>query len=299
MVAGLNLHQVTLNIVHLGGNGVSPKDALQAALTNATGQETLYQGARQGKRNAVAAKDATRAQVEEFCLKARDALKPFLGRSWNEGWAAAGFKNNTLTLPDALPDLIECLRALKEYFTNHSSQENFNAGVTANAASQALTNIKAAVQTVSDCKRDQRGKREERDAAVNGLLKLMGKLTSELEAALEPDDVRWLDFLDALPSDTRVPEPVSDMEVEGDGPGALDAEWPPTARAERYLVEIKIEGVDADFRRVATVREPNAQLGDLTPGSRGALRVVAANPAGESAPSPEVSFQVPAQADAA
>jgi hypothetical protein len=299
MVAGLNTHQVSLRIVHLGDVNTPPKDALQNAVNDARGKETAYQNARQSKSSAVIAQGEARTTAEEFCLQARDVLKPFLGRTWSEQWVVAGFKNQSLQLPGSLADVGECLRSLKEYFAGHAAHENATAGVTAALATQRLTALNSAIQTVSDCKRDQREKREARDAADAALVKAMRKLVFELNAALEPDDVRWLDFVDALPSDTQVPEAVTNLEVEGDGPGLLDAEWSPSLRAERYQVEVIESGRDVEFRRVTTVTEPNAGIEGLTPGARVKVRVLAANAAGSSAPSEVVDAVVPPLANVA
>jgi hypothetical protein len=200
-------------------------------------------------------------------------------------------------MPTALPELVELNRCLKDYLINHSPHENFNAGITANVASQRLTELDSAIITVSNCKRDQRSLRENRDAEQKVLLRLVNKLRSELDAALEPDDVRWLDFLDAIPADPRVPEAVEGLQVEGDGPGNLDAEWFPSERAERYYVELLIIGTDPDFRRILTVTDPHATLENLPAGARVKVRVVAVNAAGQAAPSEVVEIEVPALAD--
>ncbi len=299
VAAGLTAHQVVLNIVHIGDGNTTPSQAMLNAINGGRSKETLYQTARQGKANAVLAQNEQRTVVEEFCLNARDVLKPFLGRTWSEAWAVAGFKNQTLQLPNALADLCECLRGLAEYLTAHPDHQNATAGVTAAMATQHLAGISSAIQTVSDCKRDQRARREARDAAEIFLTKLMRKVTSELDATIEPDDVRWLDFIDSMPADTQVPEAVSNLEVEAAGPGRLDAEWSPSVRAERYHVEVIEAGRDVEFRRVTTALVPNAELDSLTPGARVKLRVVAVNRAGDSAPSEVVDITVPALAKAA
>ena len=234
--------------------------------------------------------------MEEFCLEARDVLKPFLGRSWSESWAAAGFKNQTLQLPSSLADVCECLRGISEYLAAHSTHQNATANVTVAIASQHLSAIGVAIQAVSDCRRDQRAKREAREAAEIFLQKLMRKVISELDAVLEPDDVRWLDFIDTMPADTQVPEAVSNLEVEAAGPGRLDVEWSPSVRANRYHVEVIEAGRDVEFRRVTTTLVPNAELDTLPPGARVKVRVLAVNRAGDSAPGEVADATVPALA---
>ncbi len=288
-IAGLALHQVALNLVHVLAA------ALLAALNAARGKESLYQTSRNGKRASVLAQQAAREAARKFCIKARDGLRPFLGTNWSEAWTQAGFKFQTLSLPTSLPGLVELTRSLKEYFTNHSPHENFNAEVTANIANAHLTALEGAIRTVSNCKRDQRGLREDRDAAQKVVLKLVNKLRSELDAALEPEDVRWLDFLEAIPADPRVPEAVEGVQVEGDAPGSVDVEWFPADRAERYHVEVQVAGLDTEFRRVATVTELNATVDNLPAGGRLKVRVVAANTAGTAPASDAVAAEVPAE----
>lgn len=290
---GLLKHQVSLNIVHIGGGGVTPAVAFKAALDQAQLKESAYQQSRQLKSQAVEAQAIVRTGVEQYCLKARDVLKPFLGRSWNNQWTAPGFKNQTLSLPGALADLTELTRSLKQYFINHSPQESFPAGITANLTGTQLTNLEAAVKLVSDRTQAQREARDARDAAEQVLLTMVAKLFSELESVLEPDDARWLDFLDALPSDTQVPEPVTNLEVEGAGPGRLELDWTRPVRAVRFHVEVLEVGRDVEFRRVLTVQEANAMLDSLTPGTRYKIRVTPVNRAGEGVSSEIVEAQVP------
>ena len=294
MHGGLLKHQVSLNIVHIGGGGLTPAVAFKAALDQAQLTESAYQQSRQLKSQAVEAQTIVRTGVEQYCLKARDVLKPFLGRSWNNQWTAPGFKNQTLSLPGSLADLTELTRSLKQYFINHSPQESFSAEITANLTGAQLTGLETAVKLVSDRTQAQRVARDARDEAEQVLLGLTGKLRSELDAAMEPDDARWLDFLDALPSDTQVPEPVTNLEVEAAGPGRLEAGWTRSARAERFHLEVLEAGRDVEFRRVLTTQDANANLDMLTPGGRYKIRVTPVNRAGAGVSSEVVDIQVPA-----
>lgn len=292
MAGGITLHSVALNLAHVL---LTP---FQAALDDARGKESIYQVSRDGKRSAVLAQSTARLAAEAYIVKTRDALRPFLGTNWSEAWTQAGFKNGTLSLPTSLVEVVELLRSEVTYLANHPTHENPAAGVTGAAGGALQSTLNSAVQTVSNCKRDQRTKREARDASEAALLKLMRRLHSELECVLESDDVRWLDFEDQIPADPNVPEEVTGLLVEGDGPGRVTLEWFPSLRAERYHVEIFETGVDTDFRRVLTVLEPGADLEGLTPAAQVRVRVVAANAAGDGAPSEEVTVQVPALAAA-
>ena len=210
MLAGLKRHGVVLNIVHV------TVAALTAALKAARAAESLYQNSRGAKRTAVVTQNTTREGIEAWCIRARDVLRPFLGNSWNESWAEAGFKQNTLSLPASLAELLELARSLREYFVNHSNRQNATVDVTSAMADQHFNNLDSAVAAVGDGKSDQRGKREARDAAEAALLNLLRKLHCELGAALEPDDVRWLDFEGKAPTDESVPEAPNELQVEAD-----------------------------------------------------------------------------------
>ncbi len=83
------------------------------------------------------------------------------------------------------------------------------------------------------------------------------------------------------------------MVVQPGGPGELFVEWPASARAERYLVQVQVLGVDTDFQTVETAYDTDADLEDLPPGKQVRVRLVAANDAGESAPSEAVTITVP------
>jgi hypothetical protein len=63
-------------------------------------------------------------------------------------------------------------------------------------------------------------------------------------------------------------------------------------RRKKSLISMK-SGQDTEFRRVVTVRDPNVTLGGLPSGAQVTVRIVAANDAGESAPSAGVEAQVP------
>ena len=109
-----------------------------------------------------------------------------------------------------------------------------------------------------------------------------------LEIEMKPEDPRWLDFIEQVPED---------VELEGGLPGRLTARCEPSDRAESYVVEAQIIGQDSEFRTVATVQDPLANL-TFPPGSRVKVRFIARNSTGASAPSEVVEATVP-QAPAA
>lgn len=266
---------------------------LANALTVAQARESAYQAARHARTAAYAAQHSARAGARDFVAKSRNALQVFLGVRWSATWAQAGFKSTTLAVPSSVAGLRETLRLLSDYLTAHVPHQNATAGVTATAATAQFNALKGAIEQVNSTRTDQRVKRDDRTAAETTLRNTMTALTNELRAILPPDDPRWLDFVNEVPADPQRPEVVTGLVARGGSPGEVDLEWESSARAERYQVEILVEGTDTAFRHAATVHDEFATMTDLAPGARVRLRVVAANDAGESVPSAEVEAQVP------
>ena len=156
-----------------------------------------------------------------------------------------------------------------------------------------LFRSEACAQGVLEAKSTQRKQRTARDAADGVLLEQVRSLVAELEIILKPDDVRWMDFVAAVPGDERRPEPVDVIVVKGGGPGVLEVDWESATRAQRYQVETRPTG-QPEFKRLVTVKDTNATLTGLPAGTQLEVRVVSVNDAGEAAPSDAVSVTVPA-----
>ena len=117
-------------------------------------------------------------------------------------------------------------------------------------------------------------------------------MINELDPLLPESDPLSKAFGLNLPGETQAPKSVQELQLFGVGPGRAAADWLDSARAERYLLEVLVVGQDSVFRRVATVQDSDAEV-SLPAGSQVKLRVVAANEAGESAPSAAVETTVP------
>ena len=127
----------------------------------------------------------------------------------------------------------------------------------------------------------------------------MATLRKELDAALKPTDPRWLEFIGDIPGDTQRPEVVTELSVTPGQPGELPLNFNGGLRGERFQVEILVVGQDKEFRRVGTVRDDDATLKGLPPGSQVQVRVTGANPVGEGPACEPVTVLVPALAVAA
>lgn len=263
---------------------------MRAGLSNAETKQQEYAAAQNGKKGAFdAQRDATAAAVT-FLEKGRDALVPFLGRRWSVSWREAGF--NSLRIPKSVPDIIDSLRGLEAYLRTNDQHQNAALDVIPDAAQSLRETLARAATVVSNCTRDQRVKRDARNAAEKALQKKLTSLRNELEAVLEPTDSRWLDFFAEIPADLQRPESVAVVQTDATLARHVRASWEPPTRADRYLVRIQVVGQDAEPRHVATVREPSCDLNTFNAGDRVRVEVTAANRAGEAAPSPVVEMVV-------
>ena len=265
---------------------------LQGTLDDAQTKERTYQTARNTRKSALATQKAAKADAQAFALQAREVLRPYLGRSWSVAWAQAGYKNNSLALPDSLPLLVEMLGSLETYFTAHAAHQNAALSVTAAAAAQKRMELEAAIAAANNSKTAQRTKRDERDAAEDALVEKLRASRNELEVVLPPDDQRWLDFIEDVPADEQRPEAVDEIEFDLTTPRHIKGSWEAPSRSDRFLIRVKVAGVDTDFRHVKTVSEPEFDLNTFATGAHVQVQVVAANGAGESAPSPAAEVVV-------
>lgn len=269
---------------------------LIAALALAKKAQKVFQKSRRLKRDAVDAQQKAKAAGMAWAILLRSTLSQYLTDSWNLNWVEAGFKTpNSLAIPGSLPELQELIRTATAYLTDNPQYENADpkVNVTAAEGTKQDEGLQAAIDGVTACHTHQRKMKDDRTTVETLLEAQMRGLIGELKLILKEGDPRWLDFIAEVPADTQRPEAVQDLQMSGSGPGELEGDWEPSARSDRFLVEIMVLGVDAAFRRVATVRDENVTIPGLPLGADVKVRVLAANEAGESAPSEEVTVQVP------
>ena len=286
MISGLNKHENSLGVMHV------TTSVLQGSLDTAKAKEQAYQTSRNARKTAFDSQKSAKAGAQSFALNARKTLAQYLGQNWSVAWTQAGFKNNSLVIPDSLPELVELLGSLETYFTDHPVQQNAALSMTAVVAGQQRVALEAAIAAVSDSTTDQRTARDDRDAAEDELVGKTRALQSELDAILKPTDQRWLDFIEDVPADEQRPEAVDEVELDNSTPRHVKGSWDAPVRAERFLIRIKVAGKDADFRHVQTVQEPQFDFNTFEAGAHVQVQVVAANSAGESAPSPVAEVAV-------
>jgi hypothetical protein len=282
---GMKKHQASLGIKQNTSEAIladlqAARDA-QRDLHSALGERTT---------------DVTPAQREAdkagraFILQAKNGLKIHLGDQWNQAWSQAGFVNHSLKTPRTLPEREALLKSLAEYLAANPAHENPSTQVKlemtaarAAALHQALSDARNAAMAH---RAEQQRLREIRDAAVTQLRKRLRGAISELGQILDKGDSRWLAFGLNRPSAATVPvrpETLALRPVPGlNNTADLLVDWAESPGAERYRVFRRIEGQDDDFVSVDTVSESEMVVRGLPADARVAIRVIAANAAGES-----------------
>ncbi len=286
MAAGLGQHGVVLGLQHFNQSGINSR------LGNGRQTELSFQVSRSVTLATSNATIAARSLAVLYLEKVRTVLRTYLGERWSTAWVQAGFKRNSLSIPATdTAEVVNILRTMQTYLTNNPAQQNASAGVTAAAAGPHITALENAVDALHDAKRDQRTKRDARDATHKSLMDDLRGARKEVEVVLPKNDPRWLDFVERVPSDRRAPEAVWALVAEGGLPGHVRLSFLPSLRADRYVVEVAT-GPDGPFVEHVTVRDTVADL-VLTPGAQVRIRVRARNAAGESGPSPVATVTVP------
>jgi hypothetical protein len=259
---------------------------VRPALDAARGAESTFGQCQILRKAANAALTVADNAAKVFISRAKKRLSIFLGESYSTEWGAAGWPNNSVSLPRTQDERFSLVNSLKLYLTTNPTQESVDMGVTAALAATCHTNLSAA-RTALDMKVTESGQaKAARDAAEANLRIRMRGLITELETILAPEDPLWHAFGLSRPADEETPEAPSFTTALAGVAGTVLVDWDDALRAERYRVWILVVGVDTDFRAAETVYDSDATLAGLTSGTTVKIRVTSANDAGESLPGP-------------
>jgi hypothetical protein len=182
---------------------------------------------------------------------------------------------------------------LKNYFTANPAKENAPLSLTAVKAGNVFTALSDARSAAADGNNVAGQKKVLRDAAEQTLRIRMRGLIHELGQLLEDNDPLWLAFGLNLPGATNLPDTADSLVLTAGPAGTVLADWSDTSRATRYRVFKQIVGVDNAFVFVMNVTDSDCTLSGLPSGSTVRVRIIAANDAGEAAPSAATEIVVP------
>ena len=286
LLKGLETHS-NLPITH------TPPAAIELQVRTARKLGRDFARSRAATRRARRKRNEVTARAQAHALTCRQVLVPALGGSWSTEWIPVGWDQNTLMIPQSAESLAELYESLTSHLTDHPELASDKYKVTPQECQSHLDALNGSIREVNGCKSKQRAARDTRDGADVTVADMSKAVVKELELILKPGDPRWIDFIQEVPADVVRPDPVTDLAVDGGAPGELDADWEPGARSDRFLIYVKVVGVDAEPRRLMTVEDESATLTGLPPGKPVEVYVVAANAAGESAPSEVITVTVP------
>ncbi len=228
---------------------------------------------------------------ERVIGRCRLRLTAVFGTGFNTQWGAAGFPDRSTMVPEMFAKRLSLLSSLARYFELMPEHESIDMGATAVICSATFEALSDARSAVNFNKSALRTAVLAKNKAFKKLRKSWRSLIRELWILLLPGDPRWQHFGLKLPARLPMPQPVAQVMLEATGQGQVLAQWPTAPHATRYRVQWRLMGA-VEFINAATVHESKAWLQDLLPGEAIELRVIAANKAGEVAPSPVATVVV-------
>lgn len=272
-------------------------ETLQAQLNAFATAQTAFNTARDARQTASSACTHFHTDIDEWLLKARDVLVPYLARSWSAAWAAAGFVNHSTSIQGSVGDQLNLLGLLAAFFTANPNYDDPAVGITGVAGATLKTNSEAADTAFNASKTAAAAKMDARDAALAALTGSMRMLIRILDELLAPEDPRWATFGLNVPDADVTPAAPQNLTVSiADGPvllAACDGE----PQVTRFRWRMMVIGVDAEFRLAASTKSPLAQFDKVLPGQAVELMVQAANQSSQSLPSASVFVTLPTVAE--
>lgn len=231
--------------------------------------------------------------AQDFCLRARDVLQYFLGRTWTGEWLAAGW-NGTLMVPQGMAELLVLTNQLSSYFAAHPEQQCAMLAVTAAEAQARSSAMVSADQAVTDAEVESLTRRNVTNAKWTAARKRLRNLCRELAQHLEDMDPRWLWFgfnMPGAPTTPAVPEAIVVAPQSG---ARLQVSCEPSPGATNYRFYAQRVGVDPQPVLEGSSTEPLFITGPLVAGAEYLIYLSAVNDGAASVLSAPVSAQVPA-----
>lgn len=306
---GLKAHATTIGVV------MHTEAKVRADLSAFHNADAACQTARAAKQRLTTTHTVADSNAKAFIAAARRTIANFLGERWSQGWAEAGFPNQSTGVPATADERFDLLDRLSARLIARPGWENTRFGTTADAASvlhqsldSARRNLRAKLTTIG----------QKKQALVIAEAALRARLTNaiaELACLLTVDDPRWLAFGLHRPADQDQPDLVENLTVMPGVPGTLLLEWPDAPYAAGYRIWVKITdlipgvvavqnrsgaieikweaAVNPDFVVVQTREEPEATLIGLPSGETVKVKVNAFNDAGDGPACVVVEMVVP------
>lgn len=243
--------------------------------------QTEYKAARSALPALALSRRTALKGAYNFCFTARDVIKFFCGREFNEAWLAAGW-TNSLAVPTSYDGLYTLLLTLVGYLTANVAQQNAALGVIP-ANAQTILNALAATNTaVINAEALAMTKRQVRDAKYVAMRKRLSGLCKELGQRLGPLDPRWRQLGFNLPGAATVPEVPEDVVVTPLSQARLQIECEASPNATHYRFYQQRPILDPEPIYAGHATEPLFITGSLIAGQQYLVYVSAVNDGAES-----------------
>jgi hypothetical protein len=258
------------------------------------------EGAQFEYKTAAAASATGRTVVETadlngraFITSVREHFKPRLGKNPNPAWEPLGFPDDSLAVPESQDDRLEMIQSMNTWLLANPTFQVDTAEfkITATLAKATYDALDGSRIALGDLQEIEGRKEGERDSRVKELRAEMRGMLRELKDLMGPLDSRWLWFGLNQPGAVSGASRVETLVLTSISQGFLAA-WAHAAFAHLYHVEIKIAGVDTEFRRVKTTSDTTCNVPDLPPAATVEVRVLAVNDSGTEAQPSDVKTVV-------
>lgn len=174
---------------------------------------------------------------------------------------------------------------MQKYLAEHPELEVAQLALSAAAAQARCEAVRAARAKLNRRTAVRAAALQARDTAYDQLRRRAQGLAWELGCLMDDNDARWRAFGLNLPGAGQVPEPVEEITVRPDGPGAVRVTWRHARRSKYCRLFAQVVGVDAAMSFRLRVKGREARLDGLPHGRIVRVQLVAANETGEAAPS--------------
>jgi len=289
MADGCHNHQAAIGLKQ------NTETDVRTDLANAVTAQEQYQAALSAKTDLSTAVTVADSNGKAFISAASSVLAQILGGTWSQAWVATGFPDLSTGVPSTQSKRQALLLSLQNYFTANPAYE-INTPKFVVTAAQAGVLFKAfsdARVAAAEGNTAAGNKKALRDDAAQNLRYRMSGLISELGQLLDDTDPLWLAFGLNEPGATNLPDQADGLALTAGPAGTVLAHWSSASRATRYRVFQQIDGVDPMPVNNLTTSESDATLTALPSGKTLKIYIIAANDAGQAAPSDTVQIVVP------
>jgi hypothetical protein len=266
---------------------------LQSLLTAYISADSAFNAGRTARQNASNTFQADSAALVEWLATAKNVLAGSFGIRWNAQWAQAGFINNSTALPTKFPDQFALGQRLTGFLTNNPGYEVPSVQVTAAQGQTLLDAVTGAQQTLAAAVKAMTGLDASWTSAYTALTDVMWSLIKILQATLDDDDARWLDFGLQMPSMPSTPGKPQNVSAHLDQTGAIIVQCDSVSLATRYRFRMLRVGIDTNYSLAASSPAPMGSISDVLPGQTAQIIVQAVNGSLQGVASEPIVFTVP------